>query len=69
MPRCRVEVDGEDAMSHVLQFKPRPYQTAQSTIDAFWYLVQLDDPERLKAWMADHPKDAPTLIKLLESKR
>ena len=25
---------------NVLVFRPRPYQTAQSTVDAFWYLVQ-----------------------------
>ena len=53
----------------ILVFKPRPYQTADSTIDAFKYLVRLNDPERLKAWLADRPQDAPTLLKLLESKR
>jgi hypothetical protein len=36
----------------ILVFKPRPYQTADSTIDAFKYLVRLNDPERLKAWLA-----------------
>jgi hypothetical protein len=46
----------------------RPYRTAASTIDAFWYLVGLRDPERLKTWLADHPQDAPTLHKLLENK-
>jgi len=48
---------------------PRPYRTAQSTIDAFFYLVRLDEPAHLKAWLADRPQDAPTLFKLLESKR
>jgi hypothetical protein len=48
---------------------PRPYRTAQSTIDAFWYLVRLNDQPRLDAWLADRPQDAPTLFKLLESKR
>ena len=47
---------------------PRPYQTAASTIDAFWYLVRLRNPGRLKAWLADRPQDAPTLLQLLESK-
>jgi hypothetical protein len=28
----------------------------------------LDDVDRLKAWLADHPQDAPILLKLLESK-
>jgi hypothetical protein len=48
--------------------RPRPYQTPASTIDAFKYLVRLRDPERLKAWLADCPQDAPTLLKLLENK-
>jgi hypothetical protein len=46
----------------------RPYRTPQATIDAFWYVVSLCDPERLKAWLDDHPQDAPFLLKLLESK-
>jgi hypothetical protein len=46
----------------------RAYRTAQFTIDAFKYLVRLRDPERLKAWLADRPQDAPTLLKLLENK-
>jgi hypothetical protein len=41
-----------------------PYQTAESTIDAFWCVV----PERFKAWLADHPQDVPFLLKLLEGK-
>jgi hypothetical protein len=54
---------------NVLTFKPRPYQTAESTIDAFWYLVRLNEPDRLKAWLADRPQDAPTLLKLLEARK
>jgi len=34
---------------NIIAFKPRPYRTPQSTIDAFWHLVQLNDPARLKA--------------------
>lgn len=48
--------------------KPQPYRTPQSTIDAFWYVVSLCDPERLNAWLDDHPQDAPFLLKLLEGK-
>ena len=44
------------------------YRPAQSTRDAFFYVVALDDVDRLKAWLADHPKDAPILLQLLESK-
>jgi hypothetical protein len=54
----------------ILPFEPRPRsnQTPPSTIDAFKYLVRLREPERLKAWLADRPQDAPTLLKLLENK-
>jgi hypothetical protein len=44
------------------------YCTPQSTIDAFWYVVGLRDQERFKAWLADHPQDAPFLLKLMEGK-
>jgi hypothetical protein len=54
---------------NILQFKPRPYRTPQSTIDAFWYLVQLNDPARLKAWLEDRPSDAPTLLNILEARQ
>jgi len=30
--------------------------------------VSLCDPEYLKAWLADHPRDTPYLLRLLESK-
>jgi hypothetical protein len=48
--------------------RPEPYHPAQSTIDAFWFVVGLCEPERFKAWLADHPKDAPFLLQLLETK-
>jgi hypothetical protein len=54
---------------NVLEFKPRPYRTPQSTIDAFWYLVQINEPDRLKAWLAARPLDAPTLLKLYEERQ
>jgi hypothetical protein len=59
----------EHIMSNGLEFKPRPYRTAESTVDAFWCLVRLNDPERLEAWLADHPTDKTFLIKLLKDKR
>jgi hypothetical protein len=46
----------------------QPYRTPQSTIDAFWYVVRLTDPERLAAWLDDHPKDESFLLNLLERK-
>jgi hypothetical protein len=48
--------------------EPPPYHTPQSTVDAFWFVVGLANPERFKAWLADRPKDAPFLFKLLEAK-
>jgi hypothetical protein len=46
----------------------QPYRTPQSTIDAFWYVVGLCDPERLTVWLDDHPRETAFLLKLLEGK-
>jgi hypothetical protein len=46
----------------------RPYRTPQATIDAFWYVVRLDNPDYLTGWLARHPLDASTLCKLWEGK-
>jgi hypothetical protein len=47
---------------------PAHYRTPQATADAFWFVVNLCDPARLKAWLHDHPRDARHLLKLLERK-
>ena len=44
----------------------RPFATPASTVAAFWFVVRLNDLEYLKAWLADHPADVPTLLELLE---
>ena len=44
------------------------YRTAQSTVDAFWYVISLKDPDKLSAWLRDHPRDTARLKKLLEAK-
>jgi hypothetical protein len=69
-PRDRWRHTGEPppATSDIPNARPEPYRPAQSTIDAFWFVINLRDPERFKAWLADHPQDAPTLLKLLEPK-
>jgi hypothetical protein len=54
---------------NILTFKPRPYRTPEATISAFWYLTTLNDPERLKAWLADRPLDAPALLKLWKARK
>jgi hypothetical protein len=47
--------------------EPEPYRLAQSTVDAFRFVAATGDVARLKAWLADRPKDAPLLLALLES--
>jgi hypothetical protein len=49
--------------------RPRPYRTAEATIDAFWHLVSLNEPDRLKAWLIDHPLDRAFLYKLLQDRK
>jgi hypothetical protein len=46
----------------------RAYRTPQSTIDAFFYVLRLDDAERLTAWLAQHPRDVSELYELWERK-
>jgi hypothetical protein len=60
-------MDAMDGPSKVPQpAKPEPYRPAASTVDAFWYVVGLRNPERIKAWLHARPEDAPFLLKLLE---
>lgn len=47
---------------------PAHYRTPQATVDAFFYVVSLDDPARLAAWLADHPRDERYLQKIWEQK-
>jgi hypothetical protein len=56
-------------IDNILEFKPRLYRTAETTVEAFWYLVRLNDPDRLKAWLEARPLDAPTLLKLYEARK
>ena len=48
--------------------RPDYYRTPQSTADAFFYVVSLDDPARLAGWLADHPRDERYLQKIWEQK-
>jgi hypothetical protein len=47
--------------------RPKEYRPAQSTIDAFWHLLGLKEPDRLAAWLDDHPREKSYLLKLLET--
>jgi hypothetical protein len=70
--------DLRDAWRHTGELPPKAspapapirqhYRTPQATIDAFWFVVGECKPERFKTWLADHPRDRPYLLKLLESK-
>jgi hypothetical protein len=69
--------DPRDRRKHTGEPKPierpvvrqrEPYAPPQSTVDAFLYVAARDDVAHLKAWLDDHRKDAPILLKLLEAK-
>jgi hypothetical protein len=47
--------------------EPEPYRPAQSTFDAFRLVTASGDTARIKAWLADRPKDALLLLASLES--
>jgi hypothetical protein len=47
--------------------EPEPYRPAESTANAFRLVAAAGDVGRLKAWLADRPKDAPLLLALLET--
>ncbi|MCA1414470.1 hypothetical protein I6F30_25440 [Bradyrhizobium sp. NBAIM20] len=68
--------DPRDRWKHTGELPPAPaekpktpnvYKPDDSTIDAFFYLVRLGDPERLRAWLDDHRRDAPHLLELLKA--
>jgi hypothetical protein len=44
------------------------YRTAQSTVDAFFWVARNESTEYLSRWLRDHPLDAPHLRDLWERK-
>jgi hypothetical protein len=64
---ARLEVMDDPSKRLPPRSELEPYRPAQSTVAAFQYVVALDELERLKAWLADRPKDTPLLLALLES--
>jgi hypothetical protein len=46
----------------------QPHRTPQGTIDAFWYVVRLNDEAYLARWLAEHSQDSCYLKSLLEAK-
>jgi hypothetical protein len=55
-------------MSEVIPFprSKQPPKPAESTVSAFWYLIRVGDPERLRVWLRQHRADAPALLQLLD---
>lgn len=43
------------------------YRTAQSTIDAFLFVLSTGDQDRIASWLRNHLEDAPTFAKMLEA--
>jgi len=71
-PRDRWKHTGEappsDAVRNsIAPAAPQPYRTPESTIQAFWYVLSLDDENYLNCWLAERPADLPTFRKLLEA--
>jgi hypothetical protein len=69
--------DPRDAWRHTGEHPPkasavpvpsaRPYRsTPEATISAFKYVASLGDADHLARWLADHPADASTLLKILD---
>ncbi|MGY2906551.1 hypothetical protein [Bradyrhizobium sp. URHC0002] len=46
-----------------------PYAPAQSTVDAFWHVHRLENPDCLARWLANHPADAPALYEIWKASR
>lgn len=68
-PRDRWRWTGEMPPARSTDTKKQiPYAPAPSIIEAFGYVVRLGDPPYLASWLANHPADAPHLIKIYEAK-
>jgi hypothetical protein len=68
-PRDRWKHTGEHKPKvRSMATKPTPYAPPQSTVDAFLHVAALDDIKRLEAWLDDHRRDAPILLKMLKAK-
>jgi hypothetical protein len=60
----------EDRRSNIVPLPPlrHGYRTPQSTVETFFYMVRLEDGEKLRAWLRNHPRDAAFLLKLWKDK-
>jgi hypothetical protein len=68
-PPDAVRNSDRNSGSGIAEWPPkRPYRTAQSTIDAFFYVTRNHDDAYLAAWLDRHSMDAAFLMGLWESK-
>jgi hypothetical protein len=70
-PRDRWGHTGEHPPAAQPEQSPRRerYTPPQSTVDAFRYVLSLNDPDYLARWLANHPADAPALYKIWKASR
>ncbi|PJG56830.1 hypothetical protein CVM73_03520 [Bradyrhizobium forestalis] len=67
-PRDRWRWTGElPPAPEVMPIAKPAYRPAQSTVDAFHFVLRAGDPERLATWLRNHPDDAPALLEILEA--
>lgn len=67
-PRDRWKWTGElPPVQQAAEIAMPTYRTPQSTIDAFHFVMNTGDRERLAAWLRNHPDDLPLLFKLVEA--
>lgn len=70
-PRDRWQHTGEAPPSAHLRnsdigARPAPaqrYRPPQATVDAFYFMARQGDAAALAAWLCDHPRDAPALLR------
>jgi hypothetical protein len=70
------EADPRDRWKHTGEPRPKAardrtasatrYRTPQATVDAFWYVVRLDNADYLARWLRSHQGDARALLQILD---
>ncbi|WGR91849.1 hypothetical protein MTX26_15925 [Bradyrhizobium sp. ISRA443] len=61
--------EAEDAKRPPVEEASEPTcRTPAATVDAFWIVVDKDDPDYLAEWLAEHPLDAEHLHKIWRRK-
>ncbi|MCK1652253.1 hypothetical protein IVA88_12500 [Bradyrhizobium sp. 149] len=67
-PRDRWRWTGELPPVQQTVVVQRPvHRLPQATVDAFQFVLSLGDPDRLTAWLRNHPDDATALLDTVEA--